>query len=53
MNRENLLPAIALTLVLGCLGLAIIDEQSRPSFYDLANIGLGGFVGWVAPRGQK
>ena len=40
------LPIIILILVSGSLGLAIADENYRPTFADLAKIGVGSYIGW-------
>ena len=48
-----LLPAIALTLVVGSLALAIIDESTRPAFGKLAETGLVGLLAFATPGNRK
>lgn len=40
---------IVLTLVVGLLLLALVDESYRPAFADLVKAGVAGYVGWVMP----
>lgn len=44
---------IVLILVIGALLLAIIDENSRPIFGDLAKVGVGGYLGQLMPQKQQ
>jgi hypothetical protein len=41
---------VILTLTAGCLGLAVVDSAFRPTFADLAKIGLGGYLGQLVPK---
>jgi hypothetical protein len=52
MQRINLRSGIVLMLVVGGLGLSIIDEQFRPVFGDLAKVGVGGYLGQLIPESK-
>ena len=45
--------AIALVLVTGATVLAIIDESFRPTFGEIAMLGLGGYLGQLVPRNPQ
>ena len=49
---NSLLPTVVLTLVVGSLGLAIVDENYRPIFADLAKVGIGSYIGWMMPKSK-
>jgi hypothetical protein len=46
----EILSAIVLILVIGSLAIAVIDKDSRPTFTDLAKVGVGGYIGLLMPR---
>jgi hypothetical protein len=48
--KDVVLAAVASTLVAGSLVLAIIDENYRSSFVDLAKVGIGGYIGLTIPK---
>lgn len=48
--ERKVLSAIALVVVCGSLGLAILDESSRPFFADIAKMTLSGFLGFLIPK---
>ncbi|HYX19177.1 MAG TPA: hypothetical protein VE944_33480 [Nostoc sp.] len=48
--KEGLLTVVVLALVLGSLGIAILDPQFRPAFADLAKVGIAGYLGWMIPH---
>lgn len=48
--QSALLIAVVLSLVLGSLALAIIDQSFRPSFAELAKIAVAGYIGSLIPR---
>jgi hypothetical protein len=52
-TTKVLVPAIALTLVVGSLALAIIDEDTRPAFAKLAEAGLVGLFALSTPGSRK
>ena len=45
--------AVVVVLVAGSLGLAVIDKDYRPLFARLADVGLGGYLGQLIPRGKE
>ncbi len=51
--KDIVLAAIVSTLVAGSLILAIIDEQYRSNFVDLAKVGIGGYIGLTIPKSQS
>ncbi|MBD2771602.1 hypothetical protein [Iningainema tapete] len=44
---------IMVLLVVGSLGIAITDSTFRPAFGDLVKIGIGGYLGQLAPGGKS
>ena len=48
--KEGFLTLVVLILVVGSLILAVMDENFRPAFADLAKVGVGGYIGWMIPR---
>ena len=51
--RDIVLAGVASTLVGGALILAIIDKDYRSSFIDLAQVGVGGYIGLTIPKSQS
>ncbi|NEO32083.1 MAG: hypothetical protein F6K36_16945 [Symploca sp. SIO3C6] len=51
--KENLFALVILILVIGSLGLSITDKEFRPTFADLAKVGVGGFIGWMMPGSKS
>jgi hypothetical protein len=51
--KDLVLASIVSTLVLGSLALAIIDENYRSTFVDLAKVGVGGYIGLMIPKSQS
>lgn len=47
--RDVVFAIIPLVLVLGVLGLAVIDPSCRQPFMDLSKVFLGGMVGLMIP----
>ncbi len=45
--------AIALVLVAGTAILAIMDESFRPTFGEIAKLGLAGYLGQLVPRDSR
>ena len=41
---------VVLLLVVGGFGLAVVDENFRPVFGDLAKVGVGGYLGQLIPK---
>lgn len=52
-TAKVLVPAIALTLVVGSLALAVIDKDTRPAFAKLAEAGLVGLLALTTPGIRK
>lgn len=50
--KEMVQAAIISILLGGSLTLAVMDEQYRPTFMDMAKIGLGGYLGLSLPKSQ-
>jgi hypothetical protein len=50
--KDLVLAAVVITLVGGSLVLAIIDENYRSTFVDLAKVGVGGYIGLTIPKSQ-
>ena len=50
LSRDSLLTAVVIVLLGGALAIAIVDPSTRPSFIDLAKVGMAGYLGWMVPR---
>jgi hypothetical protein len=50
--KDIVLASVVSTLVGGSLVLAIIDENYRSTFIDLAKVGVGGYIGLTIPKSQ-
>jgi hypothetical protein len=50
LDNNKTLSCIMLILVIGSLRLALLDEDSRTTFSDLAKVGVGGYIGLLMPR---
>jgi hypothetical protein len=53
LNKINARSSIACLLVIGSLLLAIRDKNFRSIFGDLAKVGVGGYLGQLAPEKEK
>lgn len=53
MSRINTRSVLVILLVSGALGLAIVDRQYRPSFANLAEIGLAGYLAQLIPKKEE
>jgi hypothetical protein len=51
-HKSDILPFVVLTLVIGSLILAVIDQNSRATFADLAKVGVGGYIGLMKPSNR-
>lgn len=51
--KDVVLAGVVSILVFGSLTLAIIDEQYRSNFVDLAKVGIGGYIGLTIPKSQS
>lgn len=50
LAKLNVRSVLVLVLVFGGFGIAIVDKQLRDSFADLAKVGVGGYLGQMAPE---
>jgi hypothetical protein len=50
MSNFSVRSLVVVCLLSGSLYLAIADINYRPSFADLAKVGLGGYLGQLVPR---
>lgn len=53
MKNFSTRSVIAILLVIGFFVLAVLDEQFRPGFAGLANVGIGGYLGQLIPKQQR
>lgn len=53
MKNCTIRSIIVVGLVSGTFALAIIDEQFRHIFGDLAKVGVGGYLGQLVPQSSK
>lgn len=52
-DRISTRSLVVLLLVSAAAGLAVIDPAFRPSFGDLAKVGVGGYLGQLFPRKEN
>lgn len=50
LDKLSLRSMVVLVLVFGTLYLAITDQTFRPTFGDLAKVGVGGYLGQLIPK---
>lgn len=48
--KDLVLAGVVSTLVGGTLTLAVIDKEYRSAFIDLAQVGVGGYIGLTIPK---
>lgn len=53
MIKPSIRSVVVLLLVVGALALAVLDEKFRPTFGDLAKVGVGGYLGQLFPSKQE
>jgi hypothetical protein len=53
LSRLTVRSVIVIILVVGALALAIVDANFRPTFGDLAKVGVGGYLGQLLPEASK
>lgn len=53
IRRLKVRSVVVLLLVFGTLIFAISDKNFRPTFGDLAKIGVGGYLGQIIPGNSK
>jgi hypothetical protein len=53
LSKLTVRSVIVLVLVVGGLGLAIVDNQFRPTFGDLAKVAVGGYLGQMLPESKQ
>lgn len=53
LSRITVRAVVVIILVIGALVLAIVDHNFRPTFGDLAKVGVGGYLGQLLPEANK
>jgi hypothetical protein len=53
LSRITVRSVVVVILVIGALVLAIADHNFRPTFGDLAKVGVGGYLGQLLPEANK
>jgi hypothetical protein len=53
LSKLTVRSAVVIILVIGALVLAITDHNFRPTFGDLAKVGVGGYLGQLLPEANK
>ena len=53
LSRITVRSVVVIILVIGALVLAIADHNFRPTFGDLAKVGVGGYLGQLLPEAGK
>ena len=53
LSRLTVRSVVVIVLVVGAFVLAIADHNFRPTFGDLAKIGVGGYLGQMLPEAVK
>ncbi len=51
--KDFVLAGVVSTLIGGSLTLAVIDKDYRSAFIDLAQVGVGGYIGLTIPKSQS
>lgn len=51
--KDFVLAGVVSTLVGGTLTLAVIDKDYRSAFIDLAQVGVGGYIGLTIPKSKS
>lgn len=50
LENANFVSIVVLIFATGALALAVIDENFRPNFAELAKLVIAGFIGWTMPK---
>lgn len=53
MKSVNVRSIIVIGLVLGTFILAVLDDQFRAIFGDIAKVGVGGYLGQLVPQAKS
>ena len=53
LSKLSVRSVVVIILVIGALVLAIADDNFRPTFGDLAKVGVGGYLGQMLPETSK
>ncbi|GAX39372.1 hypothetical protein NIES4075_03250 [Tolypothrix sp. NIES-4075] len=53
LSRLTVRSVVVIILVIGALVLVIADHNFRPTFGDLAKVGVGGYLGQLLPEANK
>ena len=51
--KDLVLAGVVSILVGGTLTLAVIDKEYRSAFIDLAQVGVGGYIGLTIPKSKS
>lgn len=51
--KDLVLAGVVSTLIGGSLTLAVIDKDYRSAFIDLAQVGVGGYIGLTIPKSKS
>ena len=51
--KDFVLAGVVSTLIGGSLTLAVIDKDYRSAFLDLAQVGVGGYIGLTIPKSKS
>ncbi|MEM8723122.1 MAG: hypothetical protein AAGE84_28195 [Cyanobacteria bacterium P01_G01_bin.39] len=51
--KDFVLAGVVSTLIGGSLTLAVIDKDYRSAFIDLAQVGVGGYIGLTIPKSKS
>ncbi|MBW4480522.1 MAG: hypothetical protein KME54_27710, partial [Tolypothrix brevis GSE-NOS-MK-07-07A] len=52
-SRLTVRSVVVIILVVGAFALAIADDNFRPTFGDLAKVGVGGYLGQMLPEAKR
>jgi hypothetical protein len=50
LSKLSVRSVVVIILVVGALALAVGDDNFRPTFGDLAKVGVGGYLGQMLPE---
>jgi C4-dicarboxylate transporter len=53
LTKLSVRSVVVIILVIGAFVLAIADHNFRPTFGDLAKVGVGGYLGQMLPEAKR
>lgn len=53
MKSITIRSIIVIALVVGTFALAVLDDEFRHIFGDIAKVGIGGYLGQLVPRAKS